>query len=162
MCQNYKCKCQILRDLRFGIWLYPFNRQQYKTRPIPYIADWQSVYSTPINSLFLTCVDHHDLPPSLIVWASRLSALHLLISVDFCSEKGDCQQWIYKREGKQKEAGSEMCNFHTARLMGEEKRRPGGERAREGGKWGQEEAESMGGRWGGETKESTYPVRLLH
>lgn len=98
---------------------------------IPYIDDWQSVYGSPINSYFLTCVDHHDLPPSVIVWASRLSALHLLISEGFCLEKENCQQQIYKRERKQKEAGSEMCNFHSARLMGEERRRQGGER-REG------------------------------
>lgn len=76
-----------------------------KMDPSPYIDDWQSVYGSPINSHFLTCVDRNDLPPSIIVWALRLSALHLLISEAFCSEKGDCQQRIYKREGEQKEAG---------------------------------------------------------
>lgn len=36
-----------------------------------------------------------------------------------------------KGKRKQKDVGSEMCNFHSARLMGEERRRQGGER-REG------------------------------
>lgn len=157
MCHNYKCKCHILGDLRLGFWLYPLSKQQDKNGSIPYIADWQSVYGTPISSHFLTCVDHHDLPPSLIVWASRLSALHLLISEAFCSEKGDCQQWIYKREGKQKGAGSKMCNFHTTRLMGEERRRQKGEREQEkgGGDESGEEAESMWGRTKRENKDST-------
>lgn len=123
-------------------WLYILNRQLDKNGSSPSTADWQSVYGTPINSHFLTCVDHHDLPPSVIVWASRLSALHLLISEAFCSEKGNCQQWIYKRERKQKEARSEMFNFHSARLMGEERRRQGGE-GRKVGRREQGEVESL-------------------
>lgn len=103
------------------------HTHQKKNRSSPYRTDWQSVYGTPINSHFLTCADHHDLPPSIIVWALRLSALHLLISGAFCSEKGNCQQRIYKSERKQKEAVSEMFNFHSARLMGEERGRQGGD-----------------------------------
>lgn len=112
---------------------YILNRQLDKNGSVSYIDDWQSVCGSPINSHFLTCADHHDVPPSVIVWASRLSALHLLISEAFCAEKGNCQQRLYKRERKQKEAGSEMCNFHSARLMGEERRRE--KRGRERRAW---------------------------
>lgn len=45
-----------------------------------------------------------------------------------------------KEERKQKEA-CEMCNFHSARLMGKERRRQGGERR--GGEEGQGEVESL-------------------
>lgn len=125
----------------FTSWILTLHPQQAaRQKWIPYIADWQCVYGTPINSHFLTCADHHDLPPSVIVWASTLSALHLLISEAFCSEKGNCQQQNFKRMRKQKEAGSEMCNFHLARLMGEERRRQRGER-----KKGEEKRPGRGG-----------------
>lgn len=137
-----------------GFWLYILNRQLYKNWFIPYTDDWQSVCGSPINSHFLTCADHHDLPPSVIVWVSGLSALHLLTSEAFCSEKGNCQQWLSKWERKQKEAGSEMCNFLSARLMGEERRRQGGER-KGGGKEGQGEVESLWVRKNLKIKKST-------
>lgn len=69
------------------------------------------------------------MPPSVIVWAFRLSPLHLLISETLCSEKGNCQQWIYNGERESRKQRGVKCVISSQRewrLKKEEEKRTRG------------------------------------